>query len=71
MRPCPAYPLCVNDWPKKMHKLYGNAVNADNTEITITAGGTQALYTAINALVHEGDEVILFLNLPTIAMRRR
>ena len=30
------------------------------TEITITAGGTQAIYSAISALVNDGDEVILF-----------
>ena len=30
------------------------------TEITITPGGTEALYAAITAVVHEGDEVILF-----------
>jgi len=29
-------------------------------EITITAGATQALYTAISAFVREGDEVIIF-----------
>jgi len=29
-------------------------------EITITAGGTQALYTAFSALLEPGDEVILF-----------
>lgn len=33
-------------------------VNPD-TEITITAGATQALYTAITAIVQAGDEVIL------------
>lgn len=43
----------------KVEKLYGHRYDAD-TEITITAGGTQAIYTAITALVHEGDEVILF-----------
>lgn len=31
-----------------------------DTEITVTSGATQAIYTAIAALVHEGDEVILF-----------
>ncbi len=31
-----------------------------DSEITITAGATQAIYTAITALVHPGDEVILF-----------
>ena len=30
------------------------------TEITVTAGATQAIYTAISALVHSGDEVIVF-----------
>jgi len=30
------------------------------TEITVTAGGTQAIYTAIAAVVREGDEVIIF-----------
>jgi methionine transaminase len=30
------------------------------TEITVTAGATQALYTAITALIHPGDEVIVF-----------
>ncbi|MEO6902317.1 MAG: methionine aminotransferase [Bacteroidia bacterium] len=30
------------------------------TEITITAGATQAIFTAITAIVHEGDEVIVF-----------
>ena len=30
------------------------------TEITITAGGTQAIFTAISAMVREGDEVIIF-----------
>jgi methionine aminotransferase len=30
------------------------------TEITVTCGGTEALYDAIQAVVHAGDEVILF-----------
>ena len=57
--PMPGLPALRERLAEKMQKLYGNAVNPD-TDITITAGGTQALYTAINALVHEGDEVILF-----------
>ena len=44
---------------EKIEKAYGHAYDW-NDEITITAGGTQAIYTAITALVHEGDEVILF-----------
>lgn len=42
----------------KIERLYGLPVMPD-TEITITAGGTQAIYTAITALVQEGDEVIV------------
>lgn len=38
---------------------YGHRYQPE-TEITITAGGTQALFTAITALVHQDDEVILF-----------
>jgi methionine aminotransferase len=30
------------------------------TEITVTAGGTQAIYTAIASVVRDGDEVIIF-----------
>ena len=44
---------------KKVEEDYGKSYNPD-TEITITAGGTQALYTAISALVREDDEVIVF-----------
>ena len=44
---------------QKIDFLYGNKVNPD-TEITITAGATQALFTAITAFVGKGDEVIIF-----------
>ncbi|MES2808594.1 MAG: methionine aminotransferase [Bacteroidota bacterium] len=43
----------------KTKKLYGADYDAD-TEITITAGGTQAIFTAITATVHPNDEVIVF-----------
>lgn len=38
---------------------YHRKLNPD-TEITITAGATQAIYTAIASFVSDGDEVILF-----------
>jgi methionine transaminase len=42
----------------KMEKMYG--CNIDPTdEITITVGGSQAIFTAITAFVKTGDEVIL------------
>jgi len=44
---------------EKISFLYNAHYNPD-TEITVTAGATQALYTAINAFVSEGDEVIIF-----------
>ncbi len=43
----------------KIERCYGRHYAAD-AEITITAGATQAIYTAITALVKEGDEVIIF-----------
>ncbi|VVD80058.1 aminotransferase [Pandoraea horticolens] len=43
----------------KIGNLYGQHYDW-NTEITVTAGATQALLTAILASVHPGDEVIVF-----------
>jgi methionine transaminase len=42
----------------KLMALHGKEYDA-NTEITITAGATQAIITAILAVVHPGDEVIV------------
>lgn len=42
----------------KVSDLYELACNAD-TEITVTAGATEALFCAIAAVVHAGDEVIV------------
>jgi methionine aminotransferase len=39
--------------------LYGTSYSPD-TEITVTAGATQGIYTAISAFIREGDEVIVF-----------
>ncbi|WP_153160295.1 pyridoxal phosphate-dependent aminotransferase [Zoogloea sp. 1C4] len=43
----------------KVAALYGASYDPE-TEITVTAGATQALFTAVAALVHPGDEVIVF-----------
>lgn len=43
----------------KTAELYGYRPDA-NTDITVTAGATEALYAAITALVRPGDEVICF-----------
>lgn len=42
----------------KMAALYGHRYDADS-EVTITAGATQAILTSILAMVHPGDEVIV------------
>ncbi len=42
----------------KIEAMYGHRYNP-GTEITITAGATQAIITAVLALVHAGDEVIV------------
>lgn len=44
---------------EKMEAAYGTKYDPV-TEITITAGGTQAIFTVISALIGEGDEVIIF-----------
>ena len=42
----------------KVEALYGAAYDPEH-EVTVTAGATQALFTAVAALVHPGDEVIV------------
>ncbi len=43
----------------KVEALYGTRYDPEH-EITVTAGGTQAIFSAIAALVRPGDEVLLF-----------
>jgi methionine aminotransferase len=43
----------------KFEALYGATYNPD-TEITVTSGGTEAIFDVVAALVHPGDEVIVF-----------
>jgi methionine aminotransferase len=44
---------------QKILLLYGCQVNPEQ-EITVTAGGTQAIFTAVGAVIQPGDEAILF-----------
>jgi methionine aminotransferase len=44
---------------KKIEALYGKKYD-ENTEVTVTHGATQAIYSAITSFVHQGDEVIVF-----------
>ena len=43
----------------KTQKLYGRDTDPD-TEVTVTSGATEALFAAIEAFVHDGQEVIVF-----------
>lgn len=57
--PMPGVPALREQIAEMIQSLYGTHYNPD-TEITVTAGATQAIYTAIAAVVREGDEVIVF-----------
>jgi len=43
----------------KITRSYGVSVDAED-EVTITPGATQAIFCAIQAVIHSGDEVIVF-----------
>ena len=57
--PMPGWPALREAIAEKIHFLYGSNVSPD-TEITITPGGTYAIYSALTAILNPGDEVILF-----------
>lgn len=57
--PMPGLPQLRNEIAAKISSLYHQQVHPD-TEITITPGGTYAIFTAIATCIHPGDEVIIF-----------
>ena len=57
--PMQGAPILRERLAEKVEELYSTQYDLD-TEITVTAGATQAIYTAISAFVGEGDEVIIF-----------
>ena len=57
--PMPGLPELRHAIAGKISALHGTDYDPES-EITVTAGATQALFTAIAALVHPGDEVIVF-----------
>jgi methionine transaminase len=52
-------PLLRERLAEKAAHLYQTKINAD-TDITITPGGTYAIYTALTTIIQPGDEVIVF-----------
>ncbi len=53
------YPPLRESIAEKAANLYNASINPE-TDITITPGGTYALYTALTTILQPGDEVILF-----------
>jgi methionine aminotransferase len=44
---------------EKINSLYGTSINSE-TEITVTPGGTYAIFSAFSTIIQPGDEVIIF-----------
>lgn len=57
--PMPGWMPLRDSIAEKVEYLYGTKINPD-TEITITPGGTYGLYSALTAILHPGNEVIVF-----------
>ncbi|MCC6840194.1 MAG: methionine aminotransferase [Flavobacteriales bacterium] len=56
--PMPGLPALREAIGQKAERLYAYRYDAD-TEVTVTAGATQAIFTIVAAVVHPGDEVII------------
>jgi methionine aminotransferase len=56
--PMPGLPALREAIAVKVKRLYGFSYDPE-TEVTVTAGGTQAIFTTLGAVVHPGDEVII------------
>lgn len=57
--PMAGVPALREQVARKVQRLYGHTADPA-TEITITSGATEAIYCALQAFVHAGDEVIIF-----------
>ena len=56
--PMPGLPALCERLAEKNRRLYGANINP-HTEITVTNGASEAIFSAIVALVHQGDEVVI------------
>ena len=52
-------PLLRKRLAEKAHRLYNTELDSE-TQITVTPGGTYAIYTALTTVLNPGDEVIVF-----------
>lgn len=53
------YPLLRERLAEKVEEVYNYSINPEQ-QITITPGGTYAIYTALTSVLQPGDEVIVF-----------
>ncbi|MFV0929698.1 pyridoxal phosphate-dependent aminotransferase [Pseudomonas jessenii] len=57
--PMTGLPVLRQQIAAKVARSYGVQVDVD-TEVTVTPGATEAIFCAIQAIIHSGDEVIVF-----------
>src|SRR5690348_12413694 len=57
--PMPGWMPLRESIAQKIEFLYGTSINPA-TQITITPGGTYAIYSAFTSILEPGDEVIVF-----------
>ncbi len=57
--PMPGVPVLLEQIAAKLRRVYGITVDAV-TEVTVTLGATEAIFSAIQALAGAGDEVLVF-----------
>jgi len=57
--PMPGLPALRQLIAEKVYNLYGASYDPEH-EVTVTAGGTQAIFTALSTCISPGDEVIIF-----------
>lgn len=57
--PMAGLPVLRESIVEKVNQLHGSSYHPEN-EITVTAGATQAIFTAIASSINPGDEVIIF-----------
>lgn len=56
--PMAGLPVLLEGIAHMVHRVYKREVNP-STEILVTSGATQGIFTALQALVHPGDEVVI------------
>lgn len=56
--PMAGLPALLEGIAQMVHRVYNREINP-STEILVTSGATQGIFTTIQALVHPGDEVVI------------